>query len=111
MMRLLVLLAVVGLALCDRVHFDGDKGFRVTPKDEDQVKLLQQLQLDENLDFWTDLVHPGIATDIHVTSSKVVEVADKLKEWGVAYTVIIEDLEKEVKEEEEELKTNNYQFS
>jgi len=109
--RLLVFFALLGLALCDRVHFDGDKVLRVTPKDEAQMELLQRMQEEENLDFWTELVHPGIATDIHVSVDKVDVIEEKLKELNVAYTVLIQDLEKEVQEEEEELKSNNNQFS
>lgn len=108
---MIVLLALVGLAVCDRVHFDGDKVFRVTPKDESQVKLLQAMQEGLNLDFWTELVHPGISTDIHVPSDELAVVEKKFKQFGVQYKVLIQDLEHEIKEEENELKANNNKFS
>jgi len=111
MARVLLLLALVAVAACDRVHFHGEKVFRVTPNNEAQVALLQNLQEEENLDFWTDLVHPGIASDIRVEADKVEKFEEKLKSENIAYTVIIEDLEKEIQEEQEELKANSYQFT
>jgi murein tripeptide amidase MpaA len=111
MARLLILLALVAVAACDRVHFHGEKVFRVTPKNEEQVELLQQWQDEHNLDFWTDLVHPGIATDIRVRRDDVEMIEKKLKEEDIPYTIIIEDLEKEIEEEQQELRANSYQFS
>jgi len=111
MARVLVLLALVAVAVCDRVHFHGEKVLRVTPTNEDQVKLLQQWQEEHNLDFWTELVHPGIATDIRVSKDLVEMIEKTLKTEGIPYTIMIHDLEKELEEEREELKTNSFMFS
>jgi len=111
MARVFVLLALVAVAVCDRVHFHGEKVLRVTPTNDDQVKLLRQWQEEHNLDFWTELVHPGMATDIRVSADLVEMIEKTLKMEGIPYTIMIHDLEKELEEEREELKANSFMFS
>merc|ERR1712212_1351528 len=87
---LLLLLAFVAVAACDRVHFHGDKVFRVVPRNEEEVKLLKSWQQNKDVDFWTETVHEGEGTDIRVKNNAVVSIGEKLKELGVEYSVMIE---------------------
>jgi len=108
MARILVLLALIGVAVCDRVHFDGDKVFRVVPKSAEQVKMLRKWEEQDNLDFWTEISAIGRPTDIHVPKNAVESIDHKLEAFGFAYTVLIEDLEKNIAEEASELKQNTF---
>jgi len=110
MAKFLVLLALFSAVFC-RVHFDGEKVFRVTPKDSDQVKLLRDLQEQDKVDFWTDASFLGIPTDIRVPKDLVESVEKLLNDAGVEFNVLIEDLEKEVAREEDELTQEKMKYS
>jgi len=108
MARILVLLALIGVAVCERVHFHGDKVLRIVPKDAEQAKMLRKWEEQENLDFWTEVSVPGNPTDIHIPQNAVKSIEQKLEAFGFKYTVLIKDLEKSILAEAAELKRNTF---
>jgi len=104
----LALLALVGIVLCDRVHFDGDKVLRITPKDDDEVIKVRSLEEQDNIDFWTEASAPGKPVDVHIPVGAVDSIEQKLKTFGVQYSVLIDDLEREVANEEKDLKVRTF---
>lgn len=72
---------------------------------------MRDLEEKENVDFWTEVSFPGIATDIRVPKKAVENVVKLLKELEIEFIVLIEDLEKEVAREAAELKQQKNTYS
>ena len=53
---------------------------------------------------------PGIATDIHIQRADLQAIETKLTAFGMSYFVLIDDLEKEVANEEKEVKANAFAY-
>jgi carboxypeptidase A2 len=70
--------------------------------------MLQKLEEQPNIDFWTDLAKPGFDTDIHIPREATDSIRLKLDTFGIKYSVMIEDLEKEVANEEKEIRASTF---
>ncbi|KAM9378693.1 carboxypeptidase B [Phaethornis superciliosus] len=98
MWGLLVLIgaAAVSAHLQD-LAFDGQKVFRVIPQNDEQVELINFLASNMQVDFWqpdsATLVRPKMEVDFRVEAGKSFEVEDLLKESGVEYRVLIDNLQ------------------
>jgi len=105
MKLVLAILVLVGAVVCDeKVHFYGDKVLRVTPDNAAQVEFLRGIR--EEHDFWTEILHTGLPTDIHVSSDQLDSLEEQLKGLDIKYDVMIEDLEKKIEGENAELSRN-----
>jgi len=78
-----------------RETFDGHKVISVTPKDEKQLLILQDLIKDENLglDFWQEPVAVDIEVGFSVPAAIVDEVVESLKAKGLETFEAIENLQ------------------
>ncbi|NXG15928.1 CBPB1 Carboxypeptidase, partial [Grallaria varia] len=98
MWALLVLLGAASISahLQDR-SFDGQKVFRVVPQNDEQVQILNSLANIMQVDFWqpdsVTLVKPKMQVDFRVEAVKTSMVEDLLKESGVEYQVLIDNLQ------------------
>ncbi|KAM6064294.1 carboxypeptidase B [Theristicus caerulescens] len=98
MWALLVLIgaAAVSAHLQD-LAFDRQKVFRVIPQNDEQVEIINSLASNIQVDFWqpdsVTLVRPKMQVDFRVETDKSFEVEDLLKESGVQYRVLIDNLQ------------------
>ncbi|KAF1413784.1 Carboxypeptidase B, partial [Spheniscus humboldti] len=73
------------------------KVFRVIPQNDEQVEILNSLASNMQVDFWqpdsVTLVSPKMQVDFRVEADKSFEVEDLLKESGVEYRVLIDNLQ------------------
>ncbi|NXL10594.1 CBPB1 Carboxypeptidase, partial [Mesembrinibis cayennensis] len=98
MWALLVLIgaAAVSAHLQD-LAFDRQKVFRVIPQNDEQVEIINSLASNIQVDFWqpdsVTLVRPKMQVDFRVEADKSFEVEDLLKESGVEYKVLIDNLQ------------------
>ncbi|XP_074446870.1 carboxypeptidase B [Larus michahellis] len=98
MWALLVLIgaAAVSAHLQD-LAFDGQKVFRVIPQNDEQVAILNSLASNIEVDFWqpdsVTLVRPKMQVDFRVEADTSFEVEDLLKETGMEYRVLIDNLQ------------------
>ncbi|XP_054061633.1 carboxypeptidase B [Rissa tridactyla] len=98
MWALLVLIgaAAVSAHLQD-LAFDGQKVFRVIPQNDEQVAILNSLASNIEVDFWqpdsVTLVRPKMQVDFRVEADTSFEVEDLLKESGMEYRVLIDNLQ------------------
>ncbi|XP_068960817.1 carboxypeptidase B [Petaurus breviceps papuanus] len=99
MLTLLILISV-GLASAHHAgeHFEGEKVFRVTIQDENQVQLMHVLADKVQVDFWkpdsVSQIRPETKTDFRVKAEQVVEVEHFLEKHGLTYEALISDLSK-----------------
>ncbi|KAF1479484.1 Carboxypeptidase B, partial [Pygoscelis antarcticus] len=73
------------------------KVFRVIPQNDEQVEIINSLASNMQVDFWqpdsVTLVSPKMQVDFRVEADKSFEVEDLLKESGVEYRVLIDNLQ------------------
>ncbi|KFV48657.1 Carboxypeptidase B [Tyto alba] len=98
MQALLILIGVAAVsAHLQELAFDGQKVFRVIPQHEEQVEIISSIGSNMQVDFWqpdsVTLVRPKMQVDFRVEADKSVEVEDLLKESGVEYRVLIDNLQ------------------
>ncbi|TFK05296.1 transcription elongation factor B polypeptide 1 [Platysternon megacephalum] len=77
-------------------HFDGEKVFRVTPHNEEQVEFLNTLASNMQIDFWNPetvtQVKPEMRVDFRVEADKSSDVESLLEQSGVEYEILIDNL-------------------
>ncbi|XP_010200900.2 carboxypeptidase B [Colius striatus] len=98
MWALLVLIGASAVSAHSQdLSFEGQKVFRVTPQNGEQVDIISSLARDMQVDFWqpdsVTLVRPNMQVDFRVEDNKSFEVEDLLKESGMEYSVMIDNLQ------------------
>ncbi|XP_047124689.1 carboxypeptidase B [Hydra vulgaris] len=93
---------LLGLAYSERVHYYGDKVFRIIPKTAEESDWLHSWieSTLTKLDVWTNPKGVGRMTDIHVRATDVESVTEVLQQKAINFTVTIEDLEKVINQEQ-----------
>ncbi|XP_020039393.1 carboxypeptidase A2 isoform X3 [Castor canadensis] len=107
-MRLILLLgALFGHIYC-RETFVGDQVLEIIPSNEEQIKSLVQLEAEEHLqlDFWKLPTIPGKTTHVRVPFVSLQAVKVFLESQGIAYSIMIEDVQVLLDQENEEMLLN-----
>ncbi|XP_029951458.1 carboxypeptidase A1-like isoform X5 [Salarias fasciatus] len=102
------LLAFVALfvAVLAKDTFEGHQVLRIVAKDVTQLPLIKDLEqfTDLQLDFWTYVNNVENPVDIRVPAHSLQYVKRYLETHGIGYSVMIEDLQAMVDEEQEQMK-------
>ncbi|NXS21485.1 CBPB1 Carboxypeptidase, partial [Mystacornis crossleyi] len=98
MWALLVLIGAASVsAHLEDLSFDGQKVFRVIPQNDEQVEILKFLASTMEVDFWqpdsVTLLRPKMQVDFRIEAEKSFGVEDLLKESGMEYQVLIDNLQ------------------
>jgi murein tripeptide amidase MpaA len=86
-----------------RVSFAGHQVFRVTPGDEQQVRVVHAFQeeREDDLDFWMNAPHePGFSMDVRVSPEDQQDVWNYFKNQGIPVEVSIPDIESLIQKEQ-----------
>ncbi|XP_058043774.1 carboxypeptidase B-like [Ahaetulla prasina] len=80
------------------VHrFDGEKVYRVTPRNEDEVHALNYLANIMQVDFWrpdsVELVKAEMTVDFRIEADRCSEVESILQHRGLNYEILIDNLQ------------------
>ncbi|KAM9321357.1 carboxypeptidase B-like [Gastrophryne carolinensis] len=96
MWTLLLLVSVASVSAEPR-SFHGEKVFRVTPRNFEQVQLIKSLAEHAKLDFWVpdtvELVEPGRRVDFRAESHVSYDVQAMLEQSEIPYEIMIDDLQ------------------
>uniref|UniRef100_A0A8C1YIL7 Carboxypeptidase B n=1 Tax=Cyprinus carpio TaxID=7962 RepID=A0A8C1YIL7_CYPCA len=99
-MKVLLLLGLVAVALCEPTKFVGDKVLRLTPGSEEDVTIIREIGHKVKVDFWKpdspDLVTIGMNVDIHVPAAQVDMVFTILQQSGIEVKIMFENLQEAV---------------
>ncbi|XP_059113495.1 carboxypeptidase A5 isoform X1 [Peromyscus eremicus] len=78
-----------------QVNFTGDQVLRVLAKNEKQLSLLRDLEglKPQKVDFWRGPARPSLPVDMRVPFSELHDVKAYLKSHGLAYSVMIKDIQ------------------
>nr|XP_039328758.1 carboxypeptidase A2 isoform X2 [Saimiri boliviensis boliviensis] len=107
-MRLILFFgALFGHVYCQET-FVGDQVLEIVPSNEEQIKNLLQLEAQEHLqlDFWKSPTTPGETAHVRVPFISVQAVKVFLESLGIAYSIMIEDVQVLLDKENEEMLFN-----
>ncbi|XP_066118405.1 carboxypeptidase A1 [Saccopteryx bilineata] len=104
MRGLLVLSALLG-AVLGKEDFVGHQVLRIFAADEPEVQKVTELEDLEHLqlDFWRGPAQPGSPIDVRVPFPSIQAVKVFLEAHGIKYTIMIEDLQSLLDEEQEQM--------
>ncbi|XP_019308296.2 carboxypeptidase A2 [Panthera pardus] len=107
MKLILVFGALFGHIYC-RETFVGDQVLEVVPRNEEQIRHLVELEAEEHLqlDFWKSPTIPGETAHVRVPFVSVQAVKVFLESQGIAYSIMIEDVQVLLDKENEEMLLN-----
>ncbi|XP_012576257.1 PREDICTED: carboxypeptidase A5 isoform X2 [Condylura cristata] len=78
-----------------QMNFTGDQVLRVLAKNEKQLSLLRDLEglKPQKVDFWRGPARPSLPVDMRVSFSALKDVKDYLDSHGLAYSIMIKDIQ------------------
>ncbi|XP_076989365.1 carboxypeptidase A1 [Tamandua tetradactyla] len=104
-MRGLLILSALLVAVFGKEDFVGHQVLRISASDEVQVQKVTELEELEHLqlDFWQGPARPGSPIDIRVPFPSLQAVKIFLEAHDISYTIMIEDVQSLLDEEEEQM--------
>ncbi|XP_068943129.1 carboxypeptidase A1-like [Petaurus breviceps papuanus] len=104
-MKGLLFLSAVFLAVFGKEDFSGHQVLRISAANEAQVEKVRELEELEHLqlDFWRGPSHPSIPIDVRVPFPSVQAVKVFLESSGIKYSIMIEDVQLLLDEEEKQM--------
>ncbi|XP_015424358.1 PREDICTED: carboxypeptidase A5 isoform X2 [Myotis davidii] len=77
------------------MNFTGDQVLRILAQNEMQLSLLRDLEglTPQKVDFWRGPARPSLPVDMRVPFSELKDVKDYLESHGLAYSVMIKDIQ------------------
>ncbi|XP_027805956.2 carboxypeptidase A5 [Marmota flaviventris] len=86
-----------------QMNFTGDQVLRVLAKDEEQLSLLRDLEVlkPQKVDFWRGPARPILPVDMRIPFSELNDIKAYLESHGLAYGVMIKDIQVLLNEERE----------
>ncbi|XP_027695965.1 carboxypeptidase A2 [Vombatus ursinus] len=84
----------------------GDQVLEITPRNEEQVKNLRQLETEAHfqIDFWRPLTTAGEKVHVRIPFSRLQAVKIFLESHGIPYSIMIEDVQVLLDKENEEMR-------
>ncbi|XP_060052546.1 carboxypeptidase A5 isoform X2 [Erinaceus europaeus] len=93
--RTLLVCSLVLAAVWGQMNFTGDQVLRVLAKNEKQLSLLRDLEglKPQKVDFWRSPARPSLPVDMRVPFSELKDVKSYLDSHGLAYSIMIKDIQ------------------
>uniref|UniRef100_A0A673SU52 Carboxypeptidase A5 n=1 Tax=Suricata suricatta TaxID=37032 RepID=A0A673SU52_SURSU len=90
-------------AALGQMNFTGDQVLRVLAKNEKQLSLLRDLEglKPQKVDFWRGPARPSLPVDMRVPFSELKDIKAYLESHGLAYSIMIKDIQVLLDEERE----------
>ncbi|XP_040858362.1 carboxypeptidase A2 [Ochotona curzoniae] len=107
-MRLILLFAALWGHIYCREAFVGDQVLEIIPSNEEQIQKLVQLEAEEHLqlDVWKSPTTPGAAMHVRVPFVSAQAVRVFLESQGIAYSIMIDDVQVLLDKEKKEMELN-----
>ncbi|XP_022601918.1 carboxypeptidase A1 [Seriola dumerili] len=105
MMRGLLAFAALFVAVLGKETFEGHQVLRIVPKDEVQLALIKDLEdiIEFELDFWRGVTEAATPVDVRVPFHSLQSTKIYLETQEIEYSIMIEDLQVMLDEEQEEM--------
>ncbi|XP_030627792.1 carboxypeptidase A1-like [Chanos chanos] len=110
-MKGLLVLTALFVAVFGRENFVGHQVLRIQPTNEEQISVLRSLaeKHDLGLDFWTEPVSVTKPVDVRIPFKVLQPIKIFLLENDIQYSIMIQDLQDLLDEEERVMKTRSAQ--
>ncbi|EPY84624.1 carboxypeptidase A5 isoform 3 [Camelus ferus] len=101
--RTLLVCSFILAAALGQMNFTGDQVLRVLAKNEKQLSLLRDLEglKPQKVDFWRGPARPSLPVDMRVPFSELKDIKAYLESHGLAYSIMIKDIQVLLDEERE----------
>ncbi|KAM3610168.1 uncharacterized protein V6R79_026389 [Siganus canaliculatus] len=99
-MRGLIAFTALVVAVLGKETFEGHQVLRIIPSDEAQLSLVHELEDVLELDFWKGVTRVDAPVDIRVPVDSLQTVKVHLESHSIQYSIMIEDLQVLMDEEE-----------
>lgn len=106
-MRVVALLLAVFVALTlatEEVRFDNYKVFRVTPKNEEQVKVLKDLEATGGYSYWSEVGGVKNPVDIMVPPHLLADFKDVVESTGIFSELFMNNVQENVEQSKQKKK-------
>ncbi|XP_040894202.1 carboxypeptidase A5 [Toxotes jaculatrix] len=122
-MRGLLAFAALFVAVLGKETFEGHQVLRIIPRDDVQLSLIKDLEdrIEFELDFWMGVTTVAAPVDVRVPFHSLQSIKIYLETQDIEYSIMIEDLQMMLDEEQEEMdsaarvaearNTDNFDFS
>ncbi|XP_072003599.1 carboxypeptidase A1-like [Engystomops pustulosus] len=120
-MKILIAFSVFLAAVFSHKTFVGDQILRAHPKDNAQLNILRELEAMNHLqvDYWRSPSKPNLPVDMRVPNTVLQQVKIFLESNSIDYTIMIEDVQELLDQEQEQIKsakfhersTNSFSYS
>ncbi|XP_067446727.1 carboxypeptidase A1-like [Thunnus thynnus] len=106
-MRGLLAFAVLLVAVFGKKTFKGHQVLRITAKDDVQLSVIKTMEdmVEFELDFWRDVTDLATPVDVRVPFHSLQSVKNFLETQDIKYSIMIEDLQMMLDEEQEEMES------
>ncbi|KAK9516238.1 hypothetical protein VZT92_024181 [Zoarces viviparus] len=106
-MRGLLALTALLVAVLGKETFEGHQVLRITAQDEVQLALIKDLEdmVEFELDFWRGVTDVATPVDIRVPFHSLQSVKIHLESLQIEYSIMIQDLQAMLDEEQEEMES------
>ncbi|XP_068132140.1 carboxypeptidase A2-like isoform X1 [Hyperolius riggenbachi] len=107
-MKIILLLTALVAGVLSEETFIGHQVLRIKANSHEQIGQLEVLQSLSHLelDFWSEPANPKMPVDIRVPFENLMSVKVYLESNNIEYSVMIEDLQKSIDKEREEMESN-----
>ncbi|KAI4570646.1 hypothetical protein MJT46_006163 [Ovis ammon polii x Ovis aries] len=101
--RTLLVCSFILAAALGQMNFTGDQVLRILAKNEKQLSLLRDLEglKPQKVDFWRGPARPSLPVDMRVPFSELKDIKAYLESHGLAYNIMIKDIQVLLDEERE----------
>ncbi|XP_028650472.1 carboxypeptidase A2-like [Erpetoichthys calabaricus] len=107
-MKGLFAFAVIIAAIHCQKLFLGNQVLRIKVNDDEHLNILKSLENQQHLelDFWIPPSKTGLSVDVRVPPASLQVIKDTLESNNIQYSVMIEDVQAILDEEQEQMKEN-----
>ncbi|XP_073755303.1 carboxypeptidase A5 isoform X3 [Callorhinus ursinus] len=100
---MLLVFSFILAAALGQMNFTGDQVLRVLAKNEKQLSVLRDLEglKPQKVDFWRNPARPSLPVDMRVPFSELKDIKAYLESHGLAYSIMIKDIQVLLDEERE----------
>ncbi|TDH09852.1 hypothetical protein EPR50_G00091610 [Perca flavescens] len=106
-MRGLIAFTALVVAVLGKEMFEGHQVLRIVAKDETQLSLIKNLEdmVEFELDFWRGVTDVSTPVDVRVPFHSLQSVKIHLESQDIEYSIMIEDLQVMLNEEQQEMES------
>ncbi|XP_069618169.1 carboxypeptidase A1-like isoform X1 [Ranitomeya imitator] len=109
-MKILIVFTIFFAAACSQKTFVGDQVLRAYVKDEAQLDILRELEAMKHLqvDYWRSPSIPDLPVDMMVPNAALHQVKEFLESNSIDYSIMIEDVQAILDQEQEEMRSAKF---